>query len=56
MRRFEGKQPDKMSVDRYIEELATIVPALAEDPGVKATLERECHTPSVHFRLMGRPK
>lgn len=56
LKRLDGKDPEKMSVDRYLEELGGVVAALAEDAGVKATWERESRSPSVHFRLMGRPK
>lgn len=56
MKRLDGKDPAKMSVDKYVEELAPIVKALSEDAAIRATFERESAAPSVHFRLMGRPK
>lgn len=45
-----------MSLDRYVEELKGVVPALLEDAGIKSTFERESRSPSVHFMLLGRPK
>lgn len=56
VKRLDGKDPSKMSVDKYLEELGPIVKALSEDAAIHSTLERESASPSVHFRLMGRPK
>lgn len=55
-KRLEGKEPGKMSLERYAEELPALADALCKDAALLQVLEKEHLSPSIHFLNMGRPK